>query len=107
MPAGAVGRQKGRRMLLRDRALRLKPSGLLVDPETRERRAGAMPDIQHLAVGADRHDRGPAGGRRLGLARELTGIDVHREAGDLLVVLQANVESMWHRFPPAGSFQTR
>src|SRR6516164_10907036 len=61
-----------------------------------------MPDVQGAPIRADRQHRRTVGGRHLGLAHELAGVGVDREGDDLVLVLQANVQSIWHFFPPSG-----
>jgi hypothetical protein len=79
--------------------LQRQPSGALVDPETRYRRLGAMADIQHLPVRADCQHRRPARDRHFGLPRKPAGLGIEVEGGDLVVILQANVQRLWHCSP--------
>src|SRR6516164_10189367 len=61
-----------------------------------------MTDIQRAPIEADRQHGGPVGGRYLGLAGELAGFGVDSEGHDLVLVLETNVQSIWHLFPPSG-----
>ena len=96
IPARAVGGQKRGRVVRGDRPLGREPTGALVDPEARYRRLAAMPDIQHVPVRADRQHGRPPRDWHLGLRRELAGVGIHGEGRDLVLVLQANVERVWH-----------
>src|SRR5207253_183386 len=44
----------------------------------------------------------PARGRHLGLRCELAGIPIHGEGDDLVLVLQANVQRIWHLLASFG-----
>ena len=89
-------------MFGRDGPLRRQRPGILVDPEARDRRLGAMPEIEHPPVRADGHYRRPARGRYLGLARQLAAIGIDGEDRDLILVLQAHVERRRHLLPSLG-----
>ena len=58
-----------------------------------------MPDIEHPPVGADRDYGRPARDREFGLRCQLPGVTIQGESRDLVVVLQANIESVWHFDP--------
>src|SRR5439155_18239157 len=99
IPSHAVGGQKCGRVGRRDRPLGREPTGGGVDPEARDRWHRAMPDIEHVPIRAERQHGRPPYNRHLGLRRELAGLGIHGEGPDLILVLQAHVERVWHLAP--------
>jgi len=97
--AGAIRREESRDMRLGCGFDDGEPAGLLIDPKTGDRRAAMLADIEHLAVGANRHHRGAAGGRFLALLGKRTGF-VDREDRNPVCLLQRDIEPAWHRTSP-------
>ncbi len=61
-----------------------------------------MPDVEHVPVRADRQPRRSPRGQHLSLRREPAGVGIHSEGRDLILVLQANVQRVWHLFLSLG-----
>jgi len=97
--ACAVGRKENRDMRLGCGSEDDEPAGSLIDPKTGDRRADTLADIEHLAVGANRHHRRAAGGWYLALLSEFTGF-VDREGRIPVRLLQRDIERAWHRTSP-------
>src|ERR1700687_5213924 len=47
-------------------------------------------------VRPERHHRGPARGRHLGLRSEVAGVGSHGKDHDLVLVLKADIHRVWH-----------
>src|SRR5215208_4921371 len=62
-----------------------------------------MSDIEHAPIGAERHDRRPAGDRRIGLTGQPASPGIDRERRNLVLVLEANIEVIGHGSAPAMS----
>ena len=61
-----------------------------------------MADIERAPVRADRQYLRPSGSRHIGLPREPSGVGINREYGDLVLVLQADIQRIWHLILPWG-----
>jgi hypothetical protein len=55
-----------------------------------------MGDVQHVPIRADGQRKRPARYWHLGLRREPAAVSIQVEGRDLVVVLQANVQRVWH-----------
>jgi hypothetical protein len=85
-------------MFHRDRAVWREPAGVLVNSEARNSWSEAMRDVEHTTVRAERQESWSPVNRHRGLRHKPPAIGIYGEGRDLVFVLQANVQRVWHRF---------
>jgi hypothetical protein len=73
-------------------------AGILVDSEARNSWPEAMPDVEHTSIRAERQESWSPLNRHRGLRRKPAAIGIYGEGRDLVFVLQANVQKVWHLF---------
>src|SRR5262249_52046639 len=94
--ARAVGSQKSGRSLRRYCPALRQLASVWVYPETRYRWHRTMSDVEYLLVRAESQRGRPTRHRHLALWRQVTGLRLHRKSPYLVLILEGNVQRVWH-----------